>query len=93
MIIWIIVHWAGCGLRPDTNYLLGRTPMNIPTRSEYSPVPGHISDTTGTFCDQEGTMALNGRCPRNCQDEDHYANDGHPECDEPITMSEEKESP
>lgn len=52
--------------------------------ADYSPVPGHINPKTGRFCTSEGTPALGGQCPDGCDHADHYANDGHPECETPI---------
>lgn len=48
----------------------------------WTPVPGHINDVTGNFCTSEGTLALDGRCPSGCDHADHYANDGHPGCND-----------
>lgn len=45
-------------------------------------VPGHINAVTGLFCTTEGTLAPGGRCPDGCDHADHYANDGHPECED-----------
>jgi hypothetical protein len=46
------------------------------------PVPGHIKESTGMFCTREGELAPGGRCPDGCDHAPHYANDGHPECEE-----------
>ena len=55
---------------------------NTTKSDELLPVPGHISDSTGLFCQREGVMAPGGRCPDGCDHAEHYSNDGHPECED-----------
>lgn len=45
-------------------------------------VPAHISDVTGRFCTGGGLVTATGRCQHGCSHADHYANDGHPECED-----------
>ena len=48
-----------------------------------TPVPGHLT-IEGRFCSREGLLADGGRCPDGCDHANHYSNDGHPECEEPV---------
>jgi hypothetical protein len=61
--------------------------------SNLSPVPGHIRTALphseqGYFCKREGEMAPGGQCPDGCDHAEHYANDGHPECEEKLSLYE-----
>ena len=55
-----------------------------------TPVPGHIRTAlpAGGFCSREGQLAPGGQCPDGCDHAEHYANDGHPECDESRSLAE-----
>lgn len=55
------------------------------TEQQMTAVPAHTNNRTGTFCTREGSMQPNGRCPDGCDHEAHYANDGHPECEDAST--------
>lgn len=59
--------------------------MSLPEQlpEQLSVVPGHINDRTGGFCTREGSLQPGGRCPDGCDHAEHYANDGHPECEDP----------
>lgn len=61
--------------------------------AELAMVPAHTRTAMphseqGSFCSCGETMAPNGRCPDGCDHEAHYANDGHPECDESRSLAE-----
>lgn len=47
-----------------------------------SVVPAHTNETTGQFCSGGGLETVGGRCQYGCDHADHYANDGHPECED-----------
>ncbi|MDD4865573.1 MAG: hypothetical protein PHQ28_00085 [Mycobacterium sp.] len=53
------------------------------------PLPTHYRDDDpysrhlGKLCEHSGTGDMSAGCPRGCEGaRTHYANDGHPQCDD-----------
>lgn len=49
-------------------------------------VPAHTNDVTGQFCPGGETDTEDGRCPHGCDHAEHYSNDGHPECEDKVSL-------
>lgn len=55
---------------------------------ELTAVPAHMAEDGSGFCSGGEKMQPNGRCQYGCDHAEHYSNDGHPECEEPLSLSE-----
>jgi hypothetical protein len=66
------VHW-------DNGHKLGLTTEDV--YEALTRVPAHYN-VDGQFCDRGGALAWGGQCPDGCDHADHYANDGHPGCED-----------
>lgn len=52
-----------------------------------------MNDVAGGLCSGGETMQPGGRCPEGCDHADHYANDGHPECEDNLWAVMERHRP
>ena len=57
-------------------------------QDELAQVPAHMAEDGSGFCSGGEQMQPNGRCRYGCDHADHYSNDGHPECEEQLPLSE-----
>lgn len=57
-------------------------------------IPAHFTPD-GQWCPTSECDSSSGHCPLGCDHADHYANDGHPECDhtsgEPATSTSHRQ--
>ncbi len=56
------------------------------TETSNTTLPYHYRDD-GRWCKYSNCSSRSGACPAGCDGaHEHYANDGHPECDEQVSV-------